>query len=315
MTTLMKELGRTILIFLISMFVIFFSLQSEAFAKGIAIIKSADIAPYNMAVKGFKSTIRKKVSEHTLQFDKEKGPYLNSGVDPAKASLIFALGTDALAYARKNLAQIPVIYTFVLYPEKVFKTTNNVDTSIVGINMSIPPDIQLRTLVNSAPHVKNVGVIYDPSKTSDLIKRAKRVAKELNINLITRKVKERADAINELTLIKNDIDALWMVPDTTAVTRESTEYMLLFSAESLIPLIGISDKYVKNGALFAFSFDINDVGSQAADIAKRILWGEKIKKYTSVNPRKFKLSMNLNIAKKIGLNIPKDLIKTADNIY
>lgn len=286
------------------------------FAEEVAAVKSVDIRPYQEAVNGFKSSINAEVNEYVLDYDDEKAAkvvmYLNGG----KMHLVFTLGSDALNLVKDSVQDTPVIFTFVLNPEEIIgHPAGKLPANMTGISMNIPPEVQFSTLLEAAPNTKRIGVVYDPSKTQNLIEEARSAARELGIDLVATKIKTKSESINAISKMKGNVDALWMIPDTTAITRESAEYMLLYSLQNGIPLIGISEKYVKNGALMAFSFDSEDMGRQAGEIAQKILDGKKVMKVTPYKPRKLRLTLNSRIAKKLGLELPENLIASAYKIY
>lgn len=298
-------------------FILLIGLPPIALGQEIVIVKSNDIAPYRAAVKGFKSTINAEVNEFVLdkRSDKRaKRKFIKK--DKKNRNLIFTLGTDAFVAARANHPDTPIVFAFILNPDSALqRAVNNSYSNVAGITMTIPPAIQFKTLLEADPSITRIGVVYDPSKTGKLIDEAKKAARKLGIELVDKPIETRPESINAIDEMRGMVDAIWMAPDTTAITRESSEYMLLFSIKYNVPLIGISDKYVKNGALFAFSFDSEDMGRQAGELAKKMLSGEKVRNVSFYGPRTFRLSMNLNIAKKLGLNIPKQLIKKADKVY
>lgn len=287
-----------------------------AFAEEVAAVKSVDIRPYRDAVNGFKSSVKADVNEYVIDYDDEKAAkvvmYLNDG----NMHLVFTLGSDALNLVKNSVKDTPVIFTFVLNPQEIIgHPTGKLPSNVTGISMNIPPEVQFSTLLEAAPNTKRIGVIYDPSKTKSLIDEAGVAARNLGITLVATKINTKAEAINAISKMKGNVDALWMIPDTTAITRESAEYMLLYSLQNSIPLIGISEKYVKNGALMAFSFDSEDMGRQAGEIAQKILDGKKVMKVTPYKPRKIKLTLNTRIAKKLGLDLPENLIASAHKVY
>ena len=291
--------------------------QSQAHAQQVAAIKSVDIVPYNEAIDAFKSSINASVDEVIVDFDDENGHSAAVLVSNENLHLVFTLGSDALNLVKDKLNHTtPIIFTFVLNPETIMKNKDGeIAANVTGISMSIPPYEQFKTLLEAAPKTKRIGAIYDSSKTEILIEDAKAAAQKLGIKLVLKEINNKSEAINAITEMKGKIDAFWMAPDTTAITRESAEYMLLFSLRNHIPLIGISAKYVKNGALMAYTFDSEDMGRQAGEIAQLILDGKPMETFTTHNPRKLKLTLNLKVAKKLGLEIPDRLINTADKVY
>ncbi|MDH3973492.1 MAG: ABC transporter substrate-binding protein [Deltaproteobacteria bacterium] len=284
--------------------------------EDVAAVKSVDIRPYQDAVNGFKSSVNAEVNEYVLDYDDEKAARVVMYLNDDKMHLVFTLGSDALNLVKNSVKDIPVIFTFVLNPHEIIgHPAGKLPANMTGISMNIPPDVQFAALLEAAPHTKRIGVVYDPSKTSNLIEEGRIAARALGITLIAVSINAKSETINAISEMKGNVDALWMIPDTTAITRESAEYMLLFSLQNSIPLIGISEKYVKNGALMAFSFDSEDVGRQAGEIAQKILDGKKVMKVTPYRPRKLKLTLNSRIAKKLGLKLPENLIASAHKVY
>lgn len=280
------------------------------YSKDVTAIKSMDILPYKEAVKGFRDTVDAKVSEYVLSGDSENLAIVIS--KNQKADLVFTLGTDALRLVKEELRNVPVIYTFVLNADSVIGAGRS---NFTGIDMNIPPEEQFSSLLQVVPSVNRIGVVYDPARNQGTIHEAEAAAKKLGVSLISKKIKTGAEAINAVNQLEGKVDALWMLPDTTAITPETVEYMLLFSFKNRVPLIGISEKYVKSGALFALTFDSEDMGRQAGEMATRILMGEEASSIPIPKPRKLRLSINLNTAEKLGLKIPEKVVGKAVKVF
>lgn len=281
-------------------------------------IKSINIKPYNKAISGFKEVIPDSVRQYVL---KQKGADNNKEdllllIKNKQTNLIFALGSDALSFAQAKYTNIPVVFSFVLNPDLLMGNDwMHARSNMHGISMNIPTAEHFRILKYAAPSVTRVGVVYDPSKTANLIANATKEAARFGIAVIAKTISLRTEAINAIDGMKGEVDAIWMVPDTTAITMESIKYALLFSFRNKLPLIGISEKYVKSGALFALSFDSKDIGEQAGKIAIEVLNQTRKNNTSYVEPTRLKLSINLKTAEKIGLSLPDDLIKRADRLY
>jgi putative ABC transport system substrate-binding protein len=100
-----------------------------------------------------------------------------------------------------------------------------------------------------------------------------------------------------------------MIPDLTVITPETVEFLLLFSLENQIPLLAFSDKYVELGALLSIGIDPFDIGRQAGEMAKKILSGGDVRNVQQVDARKAIISVNLKIARKLGMNIDEKMIR------
>ena len=284
------------------------SISPPSHAEDVEAVKSVDILPYREAVKGFRNVVKANVFEYVI----ENGDNSTILLRLKGADLIFTLGSDVLTIVKDEIRDKPIVFIFVLNPNAVIKSQS---PHITGIDINIPPEEQFNALLQVAPQVKRIGVICDPSKSQSIIDEAEAAAKKLGVSLVIKKIDSKEEAINAISMLEGNVDAIWMSPDTTAITPESINYMLLFAFRNRIPVIGISDKYVKSGVLLALSFDSEYIGRQAGEIANRILEGEDIKEFSLVKPRMVKLSINLNTAEKIGIKIPERVIRLADRVY
>lgn len=287
------------------------SYAAGSYAAEIAVIKSMDILPYSEALEGFKEVVPASFREFSIE-DSDARAAAASSLRRREPDLIFAIGTEALRLAKEELKGIPVVFAFVLTPEAVIGKNR---PDITGVNMNIPPVEQFKALLRILPGAKRIGVIYDQAKTQKLINEGLEDIRSLGLTLITYGITTKPEAINAVAKMKGKVDALWLVPDTTVLTPEFLEHLLLFSFGNRVPIIGLSDKHVRNGALFALSFDYEDIGRQAGEIANRILKSGEIEGIPIRKPRRSKLSLNLNTAEKIGITVPKAVIKAADKLY
>ena len=293
-------------------------IPAQLWANEVVVVKSINIKPYNSAVDGFKDVMPDNIRQYTL---KQKGTdntkeELLLLIKNKQTDLIFALGSGALNFAQAECKNIPIIFSFVLNPNLLMGNDwTDAKSNIYGISMNIPTAEQFKVLKHAAPSTTRVGVVYDPSKTASLISNAKKEAAKFGIAIIAKAISSRTEAINAIDSMKGEVDAIWMVPDTTAITMESIKYTLLFSFRNRLPLIGISEKYVKSGALFALSFDSKSIGEQAGTVAMEILNQTRNSNTNYVDPTSLKLSINIKTAEKIGLTLPDDLVKNADKLY
>jgi putative ABC transport system substrate-binding protein len=111
------------------------------------------------------------------------------------------------------------------------------------------------------------------------------------------------------------IDALWLLPDSTVVTKKSFGFIKSATNENRIPLLCTSDVFVKAGALAAVSSDHKDVGKQAAVLARRILELSTPSSLGIVCPDHFKLTVNTDTAKMLGLELETIQKDTKINFY
>jgi putative ABC transport system substrate-binding protein len=270
----------------------------------IVAVQSARVAPYEEAIKGFKSVCDAKIKR--LFVPELQGDEVLEKIHEIKPDMILAIGMDGLSKVR-GIKDIPVVYLMVLDPQPIVAGKTN----ITGVSMNVPQEKQLVTLLKALPNVKTVGILYDPDRTGALAKKAREAAGKTGIDLITREVRRSKDVPLLIEDMRGKIDVFWMIPDVTVITRETIEFLLLFSFESNTPILTFAEKYVELGALMSIGIDAFDMGCQAGEMAKKILSGGNIMSIQGVDARKAVISVNLKVARKLGITIDKGIIGKA----
>jgi len=290
---------------------VFVATASAHAAPTVIAIKSKDIRPYDEALDGFRHTCAATMAAYTLQNGESSEQEILSAVAKSRPTLIHVIGSPALRFAADNFEGIPIVFSLVVDPATVVGERKR----LAGSTLKIPPGDQFEALLRIAPQVKKIGVVYDPSKTGQLVKEAVEDVRRLGLKLelVSRPV--GGDVPAAWKEIQGDIDAIWMVPDTTAVTDKSFKYMLSISSRRNLPLLAVSGKYVSKGALLALTADYRDSGKQAGAVANRVLNGENIDAVRYATVSSPKLTLNLGTARLIGLNVPKEVVDKAAQVY
>lgn len=288
---------------------LFFSLFCHILAAGaqpqsqeIAVIKSSDINPFNTVIAEFKRSCRCRVTEYDMTEDQAQVTLNN--IRSTKPAAVFIVGAEAFTLA-SGITDIPVIYSMVMNPGY------SPEDNRIGVVMEISPEKQLAELLNVLPATKRVGVVYDPRKTAHLVKNAIKAANTMGVKLIPKEVYSPKKTLAAISSIKNEIDAIWLLPDQTVLTQETVEFMLFFSLENNIPIFTFSEKHVRLGALMSLSPDPSEVGEKAGALARRILAGEKIINIKPGTVDKTRLSLNTSVANKLGISISRQVINSA----
>jgi len=71
---------------------------------------------------------------------------------------------------------------------------------------------------------------------------------------------------------------------------------------------------MQSGGLMAYAVDQIDTMYRAADYVDRILRGARPADLSVQQPIRFRLTINANVAKALGLTIPLTLLATADEV-
>jgi putative ABC transport system substrate-binding protein len=106
------------------------------------------------------------------------------------------------------------------------------------------------------------------------------------------------------------VDAVWLLPDTTVLTKASFNFILNITMEKKIPLLAFSESLVKGGALLSFSTDYRDVGKLAGSLVKKILGGVAPNTLSLASPEG-DLTHNLHIADFLGIKFKEEIKQKA----
>jgi putative ABC transport system substrate-binding protein len=283
-------------------FILCYSIFSTTvYASEIVSVQSINIKPYNNALKGFKTACSCNV-KNLIVSEMQRADIVKK-IYKTKPDLIIAIGIHALG-SIISIKDIPIVYIMILDPQSLLSDKKN----ITGVSMHIDPEKQLSFINKILPDVKNIGLLYDPAKTGDFVKNAKPAATAVGIKLFAKKIHSSKDFPSLLKDMAGEINAFWMLPDLTAVTPETVEFLFLFSIENNLPVITFSKKYSEMGALISFNIDALDIGRQAWDIAEKILSGTDIKKMTNIYAKKIDIKINQITARKLGIIAIDDML-------
>jgi len=283
---------------------LFVFLASPCSAVDILVVQSLQIKPYNDALQGFRSVCKTRMNKLVSS---ELGDQDIAGkVRKIKPDLILAIGMDALAKLR-GIKDVPIVYLMVLNPQTLIQDNANV----TGVSMNIAPERQLSQLRQILPQVKKIALFFDPAKSGNYVAKAYNAAAIMGIELLAKGVHNPRDAVAAIDALKGKADALWLLPDTTVVNPATIDLLLLSTLEKKIPVLTFSDKYVEKGALMSFEVDSEEAGKQAGDMANRILAGAAVQSIEKEDAHGGILTVNLIVAKKLGISINGNVIRHA----
>lgn len=289
-------------------FLCFLSKQADA-SEVVAVLEGRQW-PYEKALEGIKKTCSCTPEVYYLQ-EIPSVTGFKKKVRSLQPRLLLAVGSKSLKFLLSNDMNLPVVYSMVLNPWALISTES---THIAGVSMNIDPKVYWEAMQRVKPAIKNVGIVYNPTQTQILKDHAEKLAIENGQKLYAIPAQNPKEALRAIKEIVSKIDAFWMIPDKTLIRQEITDTLVSYSFEKRFVLIGLSKKYVKAGALMAFSFDSKVIGKEAGKIANKILNNSSPMENNMVWAPGTELTVNLKTAGKIGVVIDPSFLKQADSI-
>lgn len=288
---------------------------ASLFAAGRAVVlRSQNLHAYNLAIDGFTSICEENGVEiedvanmagRLQSARKVINKYLRADNKP---DIFLAVGVLAATLAKKDIKDVPVVFCMVVNYQR-FRLRG---ANISGISSEIPEKECFEIYKNVISGLSNVGVIYDPFKTDNMIINGMKVSRDLGLNLVSAKVNSGMDVKATFLDMVDQIDALWLAPDSTVVSKRTFSQIYDISIEKKVPILCTSDVFVKAGGLIGVFSDYLDIGVQAGMMALEILEKGNLDSVNVQYPRKLKIAINKDTEKKIKIKIPVNIYKMYD---
>lgn len=235
---------------------------SLAQAYDVLVLLSRRNPVYEETLKGFNETFRHKQRVVILSDYDEID--VTRIVREDHPGLILTIGDHALAACRK-IHQTPLMALMALGVHN----QSALQPNLTGVGVYIRPDNYMS--IFSALKTKRVGVLYNPAKSGWYLLQARQAARRAGVELITREIQSPKETIGGLSSLAGQVEALWMLPDTIAVTRETAEAYFRFSQERKIPVISFANAYLSLGAAAVLEIKSDNLGRQAGKIAATMM--------------------------------------------
>ncbi|MBI2472326.1 MAG: ABC transporter substrate-binding protein [Planctomycetes bacterium] len=274
--------------------------DASVFAGGhtAIVIQSQTIAAYSEAIKGFEEGCRDKgisikaIYDMKGDIDEGKSVIKNIKDNKLRPDLIFSVGVLATALIKEQFPDVPILFCMVIN----YKRFNLAGANMTGISSEVSAEDQFTILKEFLGEKKRIGVIYDPMETGSIVSEAVPIGQKSDFNLLKAEVASEGEVASALNSMIGKIDAFWIIPDGTVVTKESLEIILKMSLKHRLPVFCTSSAIVKAGALVSISPDYRQTGLQAAQMAQTLLSSPTVISLGVKQPDKLKITVNTQTA-------------------
>lgn len=234
-----------------------------------------------------------------------------------KVDLIFTAGTPTGVAARQATAgtDIPVIFGVIADPVAagVMDDVDRPGGNMTGVMLSSNQARRMELLHTFLPSVEKILVPYNPEDAAPLsaLAQIEPVAQKLGLQLVHAQARDNESVTRMLDNFPTDIDAVFMLPDSTVNSR--IRDLLTLSVARKLPVSGPSAAQVEAGALVSYGIIHHEVGLQAAKIADRVLRGANPGELP-VETATFFLVLNQAAAERIGIKFDEAHLQQAERI-
>ena len=268
-------------------------------AAEVVIVADTGLRPVAEIIAGIRKTLKVPVK---IYAPADVVARLATIVAREDAKVVVALGQRGLTEALQLPPEIPVIFDLVVTPPAI----NRPNTT--GFYLATPVR-EYADLIRTHLHsIKQMAVVGSREKINLL------AWGEQQYSCSSYSVKDSVEFVNTVKHL-DAADAILLLPDTSVLTSAAMNDAYLYSFRKGIPLLGISERNVREGALVALVVDMVNVGRMIGDYAAKAINGANIGQVPPSPPRKFDLYLNTATASRMGIHIPGEMVRMAKRVY
>lgn len=235
--------------------------------------------------------------------------WVSRGVD-----LVVALSSSGAAAAARAAPDLPIL--FLSNDPTATGLVNDEqrpEGNLTGATFRAPPDRTLALARRAIPGLQRVGLAYPPADPAAVANRdaVAGAAGGLGMELVLREFTtpdQVGPAVEQLA--REGIQAL-LVSTSPVATRAIAETQAAAKARRL-PVI--ANSHLATSAVVAIYPDAEELGRQLGRQAYRLLSGSDPGSVPVEDPRRFHVRVNLREAAALGLTVPDDVFREADEV-
>jgi putative ABC transport system substrate-binding protein len=236
-----------------------------------------------------------------------------------RPDVVLASGALAATALRQQTLSIPIVFVQVVDPVSAGFVTNlarpegNI-TGFTNFEFSVGGK-WLQLLKECAPSVDRIAVVFDPANPTwaAYLRTIEAAAPSFGVRLIPAGVRDAAEITQRVATFARDPNgALVVLP--SPVTIRHRETIIVAAARHRLPTIYPYRFFTVDGGLMSYASDVLDSYRRAASYVDRILRGAKVAELPVQQPIKYELTINVQTAKALGLEVPPTLLARADEV-
>ena len=267
-------------------------------AADVLIVADIHLKPVTEIFSGIRKTLNASLKIYSPA---DARGILKGLVDKEDAKVVIALGREALAEALQLPPDIPVIFDLVVTPPVISRPNTT------GFYMATPVREYAELIKANFHSIKKMSVVGSRDQLNIL-------SRGDSLQQTSYDVRNSVGFVSTLKHL-DDTDAILLLPNVALLTATAMDEAYLLSFRKGIPLLGVSERNVKEGALLALVVDTVNVGKVIGDYATKAIREGNIGQVPPSPPRKFDMYLNTATARKMGIEISAEMVRMAKRVY
>lgn len=233
-----------------------------------------------------------------------------------KVDLALAIATPSAQAAAQNLTDVPVLFTAVTDAVAADLVASNEKPggNVTGTSDLSPVAEQIDLIAEITPDAKKIGMVYGSGEVNSQVQveLAREAAKKHGMEVVEATV-TNASELMQATESLGDVDAIYTPSDNLVASGIGA--IVGVAEDKGILVIGSDSTHVDGGAAATVGIDYTKLGAQTGEMAIRILKDGADPATMPVETSKdLELTVNLGAAKRLGVELPADLVDRAANV-
>ncbi len=236
-----------------------------------------------------------------------------------KVDIAVGIATPTAQALTNTIKDAVVIYAAVTDPVDagLVRSLTAGEKNVTGVSDMTPVKDQI-TFLKKYKDIKRLGHIYASHEANavTLAKMAKKACDEMGIEFVESTVTNSSEVKQAAQSIAGRVDAFYLSTDNTVISALAA--VADVAKTNKLPIMSADPSSAEKYEVFAaWGFDYYKMGKATGKLISRILKGEKpetIPTLFMTDPSDVDLLINLDVAKRLGIAIPEDLIKKASRV-
>lgn len=270
-----------------------------------------------LAERGYKEGVNVTIDRQNAQADQSNLQNIAARFVSNDSKILFAIATPAAQTLAAATKTTPIVATAVTNFEvaKLVASNEKPGGNVTGVSDINPVAEQFALLMKFAPDAKAIGTIYNSSEINSTyqIELLKKAASSAGVEVVEASVSSVNDIQQAVASLKGKVGGLYLPTDN--IIASAVPVLMKSVFEAGIPTVAGEGGMVRAGILASIAVDYYTLGKMTGAMGADILDGKKKPADMPIQSQKAeKVLVNLKTAETMGIQIPEDILKTAETV-
>lgn len=270
-----------------------------------------------LAERGYKEGVNVTIDRQNAQADQSNLQNIAARFVSNDSKILFAIATPAAQTLAAATKTIPIVATAVTNFEvaKLVASNEKPGGNVTGVSDINPVAEQFALLMKFAPDAKAIGTVYNSSEINSTyqIELLKKAASAAGVEVVEASVSSVNDIQQAVASLKGKVGGLYLPTDN--IIASAVPVLMKSVFEAGIPTVAGEGGMVRAGILASIAVDYYTLGKMTGAMGADILDGKKKPADMPIQSQKAeKVLVNLKTAETMGIQIPEDILKTAETV-